>query len=896
MSTRHLDKLFNPQRVALLGASNQETDPGFHILRNLLSAGFRGVIYPLNPATESVQGIQSYASIAALPHVPDLAVICLPAAQVPQALEQCGAEQVPAVAIISAGFREKDQDGHALEEELRAIHRCYRDMRVLGPNSLGIISPHSHLNASFTRALPRPGHLALLSHSGALGNAILDRAEEKGIGLAHFVSLGNMLDINFGDLIDYFGIDYRTRSIILYLQSIDDPRNFMSAARACAKQKPIVAYKSGRFAESARAAASHTGAMVAEDAVYEAAFQRAGIVRAMELDDIFDVAELLACQRLPKGDRLAIVSNSGGAAVVAADALLTQNGRLAKLQAETLDALRAALPEALIEGNPVDITDEAMCRDFAEATRLVAQDSQVDAVLVVLTPQVTTRPGKTAKQLAVMAKTVTKPVLAAWMGGQSVRKGIRLLNEAGFPTHASPEHAVRAFMHLVSYARNLEILYETPRDIPVDLPLNRREMHQSLSDALLPSPGGPIDEALVYRLLETYGIPVCETRLAHSLQEAQAFAAEFERPVALKILAEPPIIHKTDISGISLNLSTPQQIEHAYACIMNAVRDQRPDVKPLGVLVQPMQAVNDGLELILGAKKDPTFGAVIMVGLGGVTTGIYQDRALGLPPLNERLAWHMLESLHAWPLLRGYRGLPPVNLDRLLEVMMRFSYLVADYPEFSEIDINPLLVTADGVLALDAAMLLEADSGQGDSKPYQHLAIRPYPEEYVRHALLKNGVPVTLRPIRPEDEPQWQDLLQSASPESIRFRFRSLFKHVTHEMASRHCYIDYEREISIVGEIELQGRPCLIGVGGLSAEAEDNTAEFAVLVTDAWQGKGLGGMLLDYCLEIAGNWGVKRIIAETDPQNRKMLTSFRKRGFISRLELEDDVVYLYKEL
>lgn len=897
MSVRNLDKLFKPSRVAVFGACNDSEKLGFLVLRNMLEAGFSGVLYPVNPTCEAVQGIYSYPDLTAVPKPPDLAVICTPPEQVPELLRACGENNVPAVLILSRGFRDKSAENTRLEQEVAHIAKQYVPMRVLGPNSLGIISPKLGLNASFAVSMPRAGHLALISQSAALSNAILDRAAEKGIGLSHFVSLGNLMDVSFGDLIDYFNLDGNTRAIILYLQSVDNPRNFMSAARACARLKPLVAYKAGRFAESAQAAASHTGAMVAEDHVYEAAFQRAGIVRALELDDVFDVAELLACQRLPEGERLAIISNSGGAAVVAADALIAHRGRLATFSHDTLERLQQELPACNLSGNPVDLGDSAPPEHFAAALQAVAADPGTDGILVLFTPQMEGRSNRTARAVGDTSKNIRKPILAAWVGGDRVRKGIRLLNAADLPTHATPEHAVRAFMHLISYARNLEILYETPRDIPLSFSLNRRKLHKHFTQIFQRESGEAMLSAYQsHALLEAYDIPFCETRFASSTEMAvEAALSITTSAVAMKAVTTPELVHKTDAGGVALNLRTPEQIRHTYHTMAQSIAERRPDVEFKGVQIQPMERIRDGVELILGAKKDPTFGSVILVGMGGITTDIYQDRAVGLPPLNERLARRMLESLQAWPLLNGYRGNPAVDLDLLIEIMMRFSYLVADYPEFREIDINPLLVTPTKAVALDAVMILDSE-GEVSEKRYQHLAIRPYPEEYVRCAELKDDTAVTLRPIRPEDEPLWQALLTSASPESIRFRFRSMFKHVSHEMATRHCYIDYEREISIVGEIEEQGERRLIGVGGLSLEADETTAEFAVLVTDAWQGRGLGGLLLDYCMEIAGHWGVVRIVAETDPRNRKMLESFDKRGFKAKRDFEEEVVYLHKDL
>ena len=903
MSARNLNKIFNPQQVAVIGASADPADRGYTVLRNLLDFRYQGVVYPVNPEAEAVQGIQTYPDLASLPKRPDLAVICGRPQDIVADIRQSCDAGVPGVVIISGGVRPGDAKGADLNQQIEAMVAKSGETRIIGPDALGVISPRIGLNASFTRHMPKPGHLALLSQSGALASAILDRAVEKGIGLSHFASFGNTPDVSFGDLIDYLGMDNSTRAIILYVQSIDKSRDFMSAARAFAKSKPIVAFKAGRFSASAQTAALQTGAMVAEDAVYEAAFQRAGVVRTTELDDIFDVAELVACKRMPRGARLAIISNSGGAALVAADALLAHQGILTPLSDETLDRLREALPEAEIGGNPVDLSDHAPPQYFVDATRIVIADTKVDGVLVLLTPQAMTNPTETAELLGAEAKTADKPVLAAWMGGLNVHKGIRILNRAGVPTHASPEHAVRAFMHLVSYTRNLKILYETPREIPINFPLNRRELHKEMDGGAARIIDQPPDheprvlsDHQTKRLLQAYEIPVCETYEAYSRQEAVRMARRIDAPVALKVLSTPQIIHKTDIGGVALNLQNRKQVAEAYDHIQSSVAAHRPDVQVNGVTIQEMLQVRDGFEMILGAKKDPTFGAVIMIGMGGFGSGIHQDRALGLPPINERLAWHMLEALRSWPLLQGYRGRPGIDLDRIIEVLMRFSYLVADYPEFVEIDINPLAVGQTDVVALDSVSLLEDVSQPQTYKPYQHLAIRPYPEEYVRHASLKGDIPVTLSPIRPEDEPLWNELLSEASPESIRFRFRSSFKQVTHEMATRHCYIDYEREISIVAEVEGDARRKLVGIGSLSIESDETVAEFAILVADAWQGKGLGSLLLDYCMEIAVQWGVQRIVAETDPQNTKMLTLFRRRGFRSKVDLENDVVYLHRPL
>ncbi len=877
MSIRNLDKIFDPHRIAVIGASDTPTSVGYTVLRNLVGSGFRGVVYPVNPKRESVQGIQAYKDIPSLPHAPDLAVICTPAPSVPALVEQCGEAGTRGLVIISAGFREIGAEGRKLEELVRQEQRKFDGMRILGPNCLGIIVPGIHLNASFAAASPAKGHIGFISQSGALCTSVLDWALDEGIGFSYFVSVGNMLDVSMGDLIDYFGSATETRSIILYIESISEAREFMSAARAFARTKPIVAYKAGRFAESAQAAASHTGAMAGVDAVYEAAFQRAGIERIFQVEDMFDCAELLARQQPPKGARLAIVTNAGGPGVMTTDALIERDGELAAIGEETMTQLNEFLPICWSHGNPVDILGDAPPDRFAKAVEIVLKDKNVDAVLVILTPQAMTDPTTTAQVLSKAAAHAHKPVLTAWMGGRVVAEGVQILNAAGIPTYSTPEKAVRAFMHLVSYARNLEILHETPKDIPLEFALDRKRL-RGVFDTILTEGGEILSENLSKSFLEAYEIPVTKPQAARSADEAVEVARRIGYPVVLKIHS-PQITHKTDVGGVVLNLPSDDKVRTAFEQITTRAKEQCPDADIIGVTVQKMVSYPNSFELIMGAKKDPVFGAVIMVGMGGTAAEVFRDRALGLPPLNETLARRMLESLKSWPLLQGYRGKPGANIDRLIEIIMRFSYLVADYPEIKELDINPLVVTPEDVLALDARVIIDRDMVVHTHRPYAHLAIRPYPEEYVTQRKLKDGTPVILRPIKPEDEPMWHELLGSCSTQSLWFRFSYLFKQTTHEMASRYCFIDYDREMGIVAEVEEDGQRKLIGVGRLVADADHNTAEYAIIVVDRWHGHGLGGLLTDYCLELGKPWGVKKIVAEVSKGNSRMLATFRNRGF-----------------
>jgi acetyltransferase len=893
VTIRNLDKIFQPRRVAVIGASDEPAKVGYTVLRNLVTGGFPGVVYPVNPKREAVQGIAAYKNIAALPNTPDLAIICTPGSTVPGLIRELGARGTLGVVITSAGFREMGEEGKQLEAEVRKAKDEFPGLRIIGPNCLGIIVPGMHLNASFAGATPQAGHVAFISQSGALCTAVLDWAIEEGIGFSHFVSIGNMLDVGFGDLIDYFGQDPATKSILLYVESVIDPRQFMSAARAFAREKPIIAYKAGRFADSAKAAASHTGALAGVDAVYEAAFERAGIVRIFEVDDMFDCAELLARQQPPTGSALAIVTNAGGPGVMASDALIAAGGKLATLADTTIRQLDTVLPPFWSHNNPIDVLGDAPPERYADAMTAALNDPGVDAVLVILTPQAMTDPTGTARAIAAASKQAHgKPILTAWMGAGMVAQGQKILSQAGLPTYHTPEHAVRAFMYLVRYARNLETLYETPRELPMAFTLDRTGIVNKFRDRLAASEP-TLSEGDSKELLEAYGIPTTRPWSAATSDEAVERANQVGYPVVLKILS-PDITHKTDVGGVVLNLSTPEAVQKAFDQIVKSAKEKKPEARIEGVTVQRMVSMARSFELIVGAKQDPVFGPVLLVGAGGTAAEVFQDRALALPPLNERLARGMLQSLKSWPLLTGYRGRPAVNLDELIEVLMRVSYLVADFPEIVELDINPLLVSREGAMALDARIIVDPELVKHPPGSFAHLAIQPYPEHYVRHGIpIKNGQTITLRPIRAEDEPRWQEFLEVSSEESIYYRFRYLFNRTSHAMAKRHCFIDYTREMAIVAELEGDD-PRIIAVGRLLADPDHDQAEYAIMVADPWQGQGVGHLVTNYSVEIAAQWGLRSVVGETTPDNTRMIHLFRKEGFTLEERPEDDVVFARK--
>ncbi|WP_319265859.1 GNAT family N-acetyltransferase [uncultured Draconibacterium sp.] len=894
MAIKKLDSIFRPKRIALVGVSNNPDSVGGITLRNLVGGGFNGVVYPVNPRREAVFGIPCYPDVKSLPKTPDLAVIMTAAEAVPQLVQECGEAGIHGVIIMSAGFKESGEEGKNLEGQVKIVKSNFPDMRIIGPNCLGILVPGLNMNVSFASTMPKKGHVAFISQSGALCTSVLDWAYESNIGFSNFVSIGNSMDVSFGDLIDYFGQDPNTKSIVLYVESIVNARTFMSAARAFSREKPIIVYKSGRFPESAAAAASHTGAMASEDSVYDAVFRRAGLARVFDFGNIFDFTDLVGRKRIPKGNRLAIVTNAGGPGVMATDSLLSLGGSLVKLSDDTMQKLNDYLPPYWSHGNPVDVLGDATPQRFARATEIVLEDKEVDAVLVLLTPQAMTNPTATAQAIADMSKNTTKSIMTSWLGGAAMHEGIQILNQNGISNYPAPEQAIRAFMTLSDYSENQQILYETPREVPVSFQYDRNELRQKYLTQVFPK-AKVLNEDDSKMLVNDYGIDTTHPTPASTEDDAVKIAEAKGYPVVLKIYS-PDIIHKSDVGGVALNIENEEMVRATFRNMIRTAAEKRPDATIEGVTVQKMVDTRDGIELIVGTKKDPVFGTVMLVGMGGTTAELFKDQRLEFPPLNEHLARQMLKSLKIYPLLKGWRGDAPKNIDKLIEVLIRMSYLAADYPEIEELDINPLIVTPNDVIALDARIVVDEELLTTPVKEYSHLVMRPYPESLIKEAELRDGTPITLRPIRPEDEPMWLELLGSCSKESIYHRFRYDFYFDSHEVASQFCFIDYDREIAIVAEHEKEdGNKELIGVGRLIADPDVEIMEYAVLITDKWQKKELGFTLTSYCLEIAKSRGIKKLAAETTRDNKPMISVFRKLNFKIRFN-EDTTVSVNKEL
>lgn len=872
-----IDRMFNPRVVALIGATDREGSVGLALLKNLLKSNGERKIYPFNPNRDSVLGIKCLKSIKEVPEHVDLAVIATPAKTVPKLVEECGEAGVDGVVIVSAGFREAGEEGRRLEEKIEKIKNKY-GIRVLGPNCLGFIRPPIGLNSTFILKDPEPGQIAFISQSGALGSAILDWAVSAHVGFSMFVSLGSMIDIEFGDLIDFLGNDPYTRSILIYMESVDDARKFMSAARGFARNKPIIVIKPGKYSTGAKAALSHTGSMAGSFEVYRAAFRRAGVVRVDEIQDLFNCASVLDSRRLPAGPRLAIITNAGGPGVIAADAVAENGGLLAQLSEITIEELNSVLPPYWSRGNPVDVLGDADINRYSMALRLCLADPNVDGVVVIYTPQGAARPLELAEAIVEIINESgrTKPVLTVWMGGDDVSEARKLFHKNDVPTYDTPEDVVKTYIYMYKYKRNLELLYETPEDLPIDLAPPKNFL-KILIKKILCEGRVVLTQEECDRFLDVYGIPRPRGELATNLNEALAIASKIGYPVVLKIVS-PDIVHKTDIGGVVVNITSDSELRSAYLKLVDTIKSRAPDAKIKGVHVQQMiKPIN--YELILGTKKDPDFGSVILFGAGGIATEIFRDFSIGLPPLNQVLARRLMEETKIYnSLMHGMRGRAPADLKKLEEIIVRFSNLIVDFPEIKEADINPLIINEDSIFAVDFRILL--DSKYVDSpEPYRHLVITPYPTKYIRPWRLRDGREVLLRPIKPEDEPLEYELIKGLSEETSRFRFFQVVKEVTHEMLVRFCNIDYDREIAIIAEYNQDGKRRNVGVGRLIIEPDRKRGEFAVLVADDFQGKGLGTKLTDMIIEIALEKGLSSIYGVVLPENAKMIGLCKKLGF-----------------
>ncbi|MGA7953235.1 MAG: bifunctional acetate--CoA ligase family protein/GNAT family N-acetyltransferase [Gloeobacterales cyanobacterium] len=897
-----LDIIFSPKTVAVIGATEKAGSVGRTILWNLVSSPFGGTIFPVNPKRHSVLGIKAYSTISDVPEPVDLAIIATPAATVPEVIQQCVDAEVKGAIILSAGFKESGAAGAALEQEILKQARRGK-MRIIGPNCLGVMRPRSGLNATFASAIARSGNVGFISQSGALCSSILDWSFRENVGFSAFISIGSMLDVGWGDLIYYLGDDPHTQSIVIYMESVGDARSFLSAAREVALTKPIIVIKAGRTEAAARASASHTGALTGSDEVLDAAFRRSGVLRVTKISELFNMAEVLAKQSRPKGPRLAIITNAGGPGVLATDYLITTGGQLATLAKETITALDGVLPPYWSHGNPIDILGDAGPERYTQALEIAAQDPNTDGLLLILTPQAMTDPTQTAEQLKPYAQSTRKPILASWMGGAEVMAGESILNRAGIPTYPYPDSAARVFSYMWQYSYNLRGLYETPMLTDWDGKPDRGLAEQIVAQARLAG-RTLLTEVESKQVLAAYGIPVVETKTATSEEEAVRGAEAIGYPVVLKLLSET-ITHKTDVGGVQLNLADAQSVRRAYQSIEASIREKVGAQHFQGVTVQPMVQIGQAsYELILGSSLDPQFGPVLLFGLGGQLVEVFKDRALALPPLNTTLARRMMEQTRIYTALQGVRGRAPVDLLALEQLLVRFSQLVAEQCWIKEIDINPLLAPpinqgGSGLIALDARIVLHEPTLEENELP--KLSIRPYPMQYVTPWTMKDGTEVMIRPIRPEDEPLLVQFHKTLSEESVYFRYFHLIKlsqRVAHERLTRICFIDYDREMALVAERKEPetGVSEILAVGRLSKIHGTNEAQFALLVSDQYQGLGLGTELLQRLLQVGHQEQIQRISATILFDNHPMQHICEKLGFQIHHSITDSWVNAEIEL
>jgi acetyltransferase len=867
MTTRNLDALFQPRAIALVGASNRPGSVGQVLARNLLESGFEGPVMPVNPHETAVRSALAYRSVADLPTIPDLAVICTPAPAVPGLIAELGARGCRAAVVITAGFEGSQGEGAELRQAALQAARPHL-LRIVGPNCLGFISPGRGINASFAHLTPAKGRLALVTQSGAIAAAALDWAYPKGIGFSHVISVGDAADVDVGDLLDYLALDPQTDAVLLYVESVADARKFMSAGRICARAKPVVVIKAGRSAAGAKAAFSHTGALAGADAVYDAAFRRAGMLRVAELRELFGAVSMLSAGLSVAGDRLAILTNGGGAGVLAVDALEARGGRLAELSPATVEAIGRAASPNWSHRNPADILGDAKPAAYAAALQALLADPAADAVLVMNCPVAVADSTEAARAVAEVAqgRPDGEAILTCWLGDFAAADGRRVLAAAGLPTHETPDEAVGGFMQLVEHRRNQELLLQTPTataDYP-DRPAARAIIARALADGR-----AALTDPEARAVLAAYGVPAVASVEAATPQAAAQASAAIGGAVALKILS-PDISHKTDVGGVALGLASPEAVRAEAAAMVARVAAARPQARIDGFIVEGMVARPRAHELIVGLTRDATFGPVVLFGHGGTAAEVLADRSVGLPPLDDVLARDMIGRTRVSRLLAGYRDRPPADLAGVAGVLIALGQLAADLPEVAELDINPLLADEAGVLALDARISVRAVD---PATP--RMAILPYPEHLTRTVAI-DGETLTVRPVRPQDAPRLIETVQLCSPEDVRLRFCGGMQHLPLDQAAQLTQIDYDRQMALVAE-DAAGQ--ILGVARVLFDPEVETAEFALLVRSDRQKHGLGGLLLQAILDYAASRGVRRVWGDVARDNARMLELARMLGF-----------------
>lgn len=892
MGQHYLDYLFAPHAIAVFGASLQPKSVGTRLFQNIIEGGFTGPVYPINPKYKKLDRKTCYSSIRAIGKSVDLAVIATPAATVSEIIHECGEYGVRAAIILSAGFEDARGDAGKYRKAVLAEARHY-GIRILGPNCLGLIRPANKLNATFSKNNAQPGNIALISQSGALCTAILDWATVRNVGFSAVVSLGNALDIDFGDVLDYFALDPNTDSILLYVEGIRDARSFMSGLRIAARMKPVIVLKVGRHHESAHAALSHTGAMVGSDDVFDAALRRAGVVRVMTIEQLFSAAQLLVTTHRVHGNRLAIVTNGGGPGIMAADRAIDLSVEIAQLSESSMQQLNNALPTHWSHSNPIDVLGDATHERYRTAVEVCLQDTKVDGVLVILTPQAMTEPLQVAKAVIETSVDAAKPVLACWMGELQVETARELLTKHKIPVFPNPDASVEAFSYLASYHRNQKLLMQVPGPLArsSEPDINGARM---IIDGVLAERRATLSSLEAKALLTAFGITVMPAIMARSGNEALVAAESLGFPIAIKINS-PDISHKSDVNGVRLNIVNAEAVRGTYNELVATVQALRPDTKIEGVTVERMYKNPHGRELLVGVIRDPVFGPIISFGAGGTMVEIMRDHAVAIPPLNNFIISDMISQTHVAKLLEKFRNLPAISIPAVQHVLRRLSEMVCELPQISELDINPLIADENGAAALDVRVVVDMRAPM--LKPYAHMAIHPYPSHLLSHWQLADGTDITVRPIRPEDAKIEQTFVQNLSAQAKYFRFMQVLQELTPQMLVRFTQIDYDRELALIAVISEKDREVEIGVARYVMTPDGDSCEFALVISDAWQQKGIGSRLLTYLMEAAKIKGLKTIEGEVLANNAPMIRLTKNLGFSSHVNEEDPaIMVIIKEL
>ncbi|HEX5338073.1 MAG TPA: bifunctional acetate--CoA ligase family protein/GNAT family N-acetyltransferase [Gallionella sp.] len=885
MGKHYLNTLFAPKSVAVFGASDRPDSVGQIVFQNMLESGFAGALYPINTRNPEVQGKRAYASLAEIDEPVELVVIATPPNTVPGIIESCGLHGVKAAVIITAGFGEAGPAGVALEKELLETARRY-GIRLIGPNCLGIMRPSIGLNATFNKGGANTGNIAFVSQSGALCTAILDWAHSNDVGFSSVVSMGSSTDVDFGEILDYLVSDTNTHSILMYIEGIRNARSFMSALRAAARIKPVILVKVGRHAAGSKAAMSHTASLVGADDVFDAAVSRVGVVRVQTITQLFTAAKALSCGFRPVGNRLAIVTNGGGPGVMATDRAADLGLTMATLSDATIQYLNEYLPPNWPHGNPVDIIGDAQADRYHHAVKACLEDENVDGVLAILTPQAMTKPLESAQALIELSVNHSKPLLTCWMGESQVAEARDAFAKAHKPHFRTPEPAVEVFSHLSAYYRNQKLLMQMPgpfsHHVEPDV-----ESARLIIEGAMQEHRKVLTEMESKALLSAFHIPVAKTMVAHSPNEALLIAQQLGFPVAMKVNSHD-ITHKSDAGGVLLNLNNAHEVRAAYQHIIDNVKQSRPNAKVDGISIEPMIVKPNGRELMIGVTSDPVFGPVITFGAGGTTVEIMGDRAVALPPLNNYLVRELIQETRIAKMLGSFRNLAPADMNALEDVLLRVSEMVCELPLLKEMDINPLILDETGVLAADARVMVEYRLPSADR--YAHMAIYPYPTHLVSQWQLADGTDITIRPIRPEDADLVQKFVHELSEESKYFRFMNSVQELTETMLVRFTQIDYSRELALIAVAKEQNVEVELGVARFAINPDGASCEFALVIADNMQGKGLGQKLMVSMMEAARSKGLTVIEGEVLSNNHKMLKLMTRLGFVCKSSEEDQGV------